>query len=110
MMISTRFIPAGFDAITIGSIILIRPECSNDAGLIAHERVHVRQWRESWGMFWPRYLFSKKWRQRYEVEAYREQLQYAPGSLETFSAYLFTKYRLGISLDVARFLLSNPPV
>jgi hypothetical protein len=105
MIIATRFVPRGFDAITLGFVILIRPECKGDAGLLAHERVHVRQWRESWGAFWPRYLISKKWRLHYEVEAYREQLRHSPHCLDLFAGYLARNYRLGISLDVARSLL-----
>jgi hypothetical protein len=105
MIIITRLIPRGFDAITLGPVILIRPEYASDVGLIAHERVHVRQWRESWGMFWIRYLVSQRWRRDYEVEAYREQLKYSPTCLDLFAGYLARNYKLGISIDVARSLL-----
>ena len=105
MIITTRFIPRGFDAMALGPVILIRPECKDDTGLVAHERVHVRQWRESWGMFWPRYLLSRRWRRDYEVEAYREQLKYSPHCLDLFAGYLARNYRLNISLDQARSLL-----
>jgi len=108
MIILTRLIPEKFDAITLGPVILIRPDCKDDAGLIAHERVHVRQWKESWGMFWPRYLLSRRWRRDYEVEAYREQLRYSPHCLDLFAGYLSKNYRLGISIDIARSLLSKP--
>lgn len=54
-----RIIPKAADAITLGFVILIRPQCKGDAGVLAHEQVHVRQRKESWGLFWPRYLLSK---------------------------------------------------
>lgn len=108
MIIKTNLIPRGFDAFTLGPIILIRSACKDDIGLIAHERVHVRQWRESYGLFYPRYLLSKKWRQHYEVEAYQEQLRFSPHCLDLFAGYLSANYKLGISLDVARSLLSKP--
>jgi hypothetical protein len=103
----SKIIPKGFAAITLGFIILIRPQHRGDSGLIAHERVHVRQWRESWGLFWPRYLLSRRWRRDYEVEAYREQLKHSPDSLDLFAGYLARNYRLGLCVDVARSLLKT---
>lgn len=103
---TSRLVPKGFAAITLGFIILIRPQYRGDVGLLAHERVHVRQWRDSWGMFWPRYLLSRRWRCDYEVEAYREQLKHSPECLELFAGYLARNYRLGLSVDVARSLLN----
>jgi len=106
MVFYTNFlVPSNSAAITIGFVILIRPEYINDIGLLKHEKVHVRQWKESFGMFWPRYLLSKRWRRDYEVEAYKEQLKYSPNNIETFSKYLSCNYRLGISKDIARSLL-----
>jgi hypothetical protein len=105
---TNRLIPKGFAAITLGFVILIRPQYRGDAGLIAHERIHVQQWKESWGAFWPRYLLSKRWRRDYEVEAYQEQLRYSPECLDLFAGYLANNYRLGISVDIARALLTKP--
>lgn len=105
---TNHLIPRDQDAMTLGWIILIRPRCKDDAGLLAHEQVHVRQWKESFGLFWPRYLLSKKWRLRYEIEAYREQLRHSPGDLDLFAGYLSQNYRLGISRDVARVALVLP--
>jgi hypothetical protein len=36
----------GADATTLGSVILMRRRAADDAELLAHELVHVRQWRE----------------------------------------------------------------
>ncbi len=105
---TNRVVPKGFAAITLGFIILIRLQHRGDTGLLAHERVHVRQWRESWGMFWPRYLVSRRWRRDYEVEAYREQLKHSPECIDLFAGYLSANYKLGISRDIARSLLCKP--
>jgi hypothetical protein len=108
MIIYTNcLVPDNSAAITFGFIILIRPKYRGDIGLLAHERTHVRQWRESWGAFWPRYLLSKRRRRDYEVEAYREQLRHSPDCLDLFASYLTSDYKLGISLDLAKSLLSE---
>lgn len=108
MIICTNhLIPANSAAITLGFVILVRPQYRGDVGLIAHESVHIRQWKESWGAFWPRYLLSKRWRRDYEVEAYREQLKYSPGHLDLFAGYLANNYMLGISPSLAKSLLSD---
>jgi Domain of unknown function (DUF4157) len=39
-------VPPGADAITIGSVVSIRPEREDDEHLLRHELVHVRQWAE----------------------------------------------------------------
>jgi hypothetical protein len=39
-------VPPGADAITLGSLIIVRRRASGDEELLRHELVHVRQWRE----------------------------------------------------------------
>jgi hypothetical protein len=39
-------VPPGADAITLGSLIIVRRAAAGDGQLLHHERVHVRQWRE----------------------------------------------------------------
>ena len=36
----------GVAAMTLGRVILLRRDHAGDVGLVAHELVHVRQWRE----------------------------------------------------------------
>jgi hypothetical protein len=98
-------IPPSFDAITIGPVILMQPHCKGDRALLEHELVHVRQWRRNLVLFWPRYLLSKKHRLRYEVEAYRRQLEFAPGNALCFARALSTRYWLNISVEEAYCLL-----
>ena len=59
-------VPPGAAAITIGSVISIRKRCADDAHLLRHELVHVRQWRElGVARFLAMYLSSYlRWRLR----------------------------------------------
>jgi hypothetical protein len=100
-------IPPRFQAITYGPLIVIRPSRKGDEGLLAHERVHVEQFKRN-PFFGLAYLFSKKKRLQYEVEAYRVQLKYHPDRLGAFANALATKYRLGITQGEAELLLSAP--
>jgi hypothetical protein len=104
---SDLLLPAWADGRTLGPIVQIRPSRRNDAGLLAHELEHVRQWREAPIRFYPRYLFSRRWRLRYEVEAFRAQLRLDPAALNSCSALLATRYRLGISFRDALNLLED---
>lgn len=65
--------PAG--AVTLGRSIVVHPRHPVDARLVAHELVHVRQWRQDrW--FPVRYAMESLrrgyWMNRYEVEARAE--------------------------------------
>jgi hypothetical protein len=68
------FIRKRFDGLSIGPFVFIRPECRNDKGLLAHELVHVEQFYRYWGLNGLLYFFSKKWRLRFELEAYKKQV------------------------------------
>lgn len=94
-------------ATTWGPFIFIRPSKRDDVGLLAHEQVHVRQWKRNPFMFVP-YLFSKKRRLAYEVEAYREQLTHYPERLDRIAEILATKYRLDITKEQALAALTQP--
>lgn len=100
-----RLIPPSFNVLTIGPLILMQPHCRGDRALLAHELVHVQQWRRSFGLFWPLYLLSRKHRLRYEVEAYRRQLEFAPGAALCFAQVLSTQYWLKVSVQEAYRLL-----
>lgn len=94
------FIPKRFAATTYGPFIFIRPEKKSDAGLLAHEQTHVRQfWRNPF--FGIAYCLSKEARLKYEVEAYREQLKFSPDKADAFALALSTKYGLDITKDEA---------
>lgn len=38
-------VPPGSDAITIGSVVVVRAASADSVTLLRHEQVHVRQWR-----------------------------------------------------------------
>jgi hypothetical protein len=101
-------IPSRFAACNRGPVIFIRPKHRNDAGLLAHEIMHVKQWwrNPAFGLF---YRFSKQFRLEAEVEAYREQLRhYDTDQSDLFAQYLVEKYDLDIGLAEAQQLLKQP--
>lgn len=107
MIFYTNFlVPGNSAAITLGFIILIRPQYKGDVGLIKHEQVHVKQFWKSWCTFPVMYILSKKYRLAAEVEAYREQLRYYPDDRsKTFARYIANNYVLNISETDALKLL-----
>jgi len=66
-------------AVTLGGTILVHPEAGIDEGLLVHELVHVRQWRED-RLFAVKYVAEwvrRGYRQnRYEVEAYERERRF----------------------------------
>ena len=105
LVIYTNFMPAKFDGFAFGPIVLIRPKNRDDKGMLAHELTHVKQfWRNPlYGLF---STFSKKHRQKYEVEAYRAQLPYHPDRIDNFAWALANHYSLNITQDEAKKLLT----
>ena len=104
MIFYPRYLPvAGFTPFSW--LMFIRKDCRDNVPLIKHEEVHQRQMREDgWFVFVFRYLFSRKWRQYYEVEAYRTQIA-AGASLDGCAALLAGRYWLDLSVENARLLL-----
>ena len=103
----TDFMPARLSGYTIGPVILLRPRVKGDAGLLAHEQVHVAQFWRTLGIG-PllAFLFLPSWKLAYEVEAYRKQLESNPGSAELYASFIATKYGLSISVTDALKLLT----
>ena len=91
---------------TRGPIILIKPQCRDDTGLHIHELTHVKQWFRTLGIHSFLYLFSKSYRLKAEVEAYREQLKhYLDDRSALFAHYLANDYGFEISQEEAMRLL-----
>lgn len=108
------FVSPNAGATTIGPFVFIRPSktfptiTKNRAeGLREHELIHVKQFYRTCGLNGILYVFSKKWRLKYEIEAYREQLKYVPESLETFVSYLIVRYRLNVTDEEIRAQLRS---
>ena len=76
-MISVPSLPGGYDGMTIGFNVFLKPDVATDgsSALLAHELVHVRQWADSGAVkFSSRYVtsfFSGLVRQRNWRNAYR---------------------------------------
>ena len=107
MIIFTDLMPTRFSGYTIGPFILIRPRCKDDAGLLAHEKVHVSQFWRSLGILPLLSLFIPSLRLKCEVEAYRKQLESNPTSAELYATFISTKYGLSISVTDAFKLLTS---
>lgn len=105
---TNNIIPDKFAGQTIGPFIFIRPSHKGDKGLLEHEKVHVRQFWSTLGLFGIPYLLSKKYRLKYELEAYKEQLKYySTDKRSLFAHFLATKYNLDITQEEALKLLSE---
>lgn len=100
MIISTRFVPALFDAITIWPFILIRPECRGDQALIEHEMIHYREQAWVTPIWLLRYKFSRRFRMAAEVRAYKRQIELG-GITRERAASLLLEYGLGITCSQA---------
>ena len=108
-----RFVPegsAGCVRVFFIPIIFIRPEYKDDAGLLAHEEMHVRQ---AWRFILPPihalvYALDDRYRLACEVEAYREQLKhYSDWRGGLFAKFMSRDYGLSISEADALQLLEQ---
>lgn len=54
--------------------ITIRPKFLEDKGILAHELKHVEQYKKDW-FFCIKYKYSKSYRLKAELEAYKEQIK-----------------------------------
>lgn len=99
-------VPSGSAGCARGPLIFIRPEYKDDAGLLAHERIHVWQWLRTLGLHSFLYMLSDRYKLAAEVEAYREQAKhYSDDRAPTFAAYIATDYGLSISAADALALI-----
>lgn len=77
--------------------IFIDERFRGDSGLLAHELVHYRQFRNQPFSYHFLYWWSSSFRYQAEVEAYRKQLEYASDRLDAamlFASYICTKYQI----------------
>lgn len=101
----SKLLLRGFDAYTYGPVILVHPGSVSDEALLSHEKTHVAQFWRWFGLNGLMYRFSKTWRLRFEVEAYREQLKRNLLWRSWFAHLLATRYDLDVSRDEAMRLL-----
>ena len=105
MIFYTRHFLKGHAGITYGPIILIDPQYRDDKGLLAHERTHVAQFWRTFGLHLFLTLFSKSYKLKCEVEAYKVQLLYSPYSHYKFAEFISKNYDLDITEAQALELL-----
>ena len=130
----TEKLPSGFGGTTQGPIIKILPKYKDDAGLLEHEKTHVRQWYAVLAIgllfstlltllvspcLWPLYglapvlhqllyKFVRPYRCWCEVRAYRKQIEIGGYTGNEFAVTaLVEKYDLGLSVEEAKALLSG---
>ena len=130
----TEKLPSGFGGTTQGPIIKILPKYKDDAGLLEHEKTHVRQWYAVLAIgllfstlltllvspcLWPLYglapvlyqllyKFVRPFRRWCEMRAYRKQIKTGGYTNNDFAANaLADKYTLGLSVADARALLND---
>lgn len=94
-----RLIPARFQGYNLGPVILLRPGAS--AALLEHELTHSRQVYRTGFLMGAAYVLSKRWRLRWEAEAYAAQWA-AGADLPVLAGFLATNYNLGITVADAR--------
>lgn len=103
-----NYVYKSFDGFSFGLFIFIKPKQRDkqlELALIEHELTHTKQTYRWLGINCILYRYSKRWRKKYEVEAHRQQLNYAPSEIEYLSINLSTKYDLDISVEEAKVLL-----
>lgn len=75
VIFSSLLVPKRFAAYSYGPIIFVKPEYKDDIPLIHHEQTHSRQFWRTFGTHGLRYMLSKEYRFKSEVEAYGEQIK-----------------------------------
>lgn len=134
MIVRSNFVPRGADAITLGPVILVRPEAAGNEGLIAHERVHQSEQLFAQGVYWVvlfavlavahvespwwllaflvppwwlAYLAVPRFRLQAELRAYRRQLQVGGINAMQVAHYLSSLYRLDLTYGQAFALVTE---
>lgn len=110
MLFSLKYtdnVKSGFAGETKAWFIKIRPSYKDDAGLLEHEKIHVKQYWRTLGFHALFYALSKAYRLRSEVEAYKKQLELSPSNGAKFAQFIATKYRLNVTQEEAYDLLTK---
>ena len=104
----TKNLPENIGGCTNAFIIRIKPKYKNDLGIHKHEIYHVKQWYRTCGLHSFLYLFSKKYKLKSEIEAYKEQLKYYPDDrTELFAKFICENYGLNVKKEEVIFALKN---
>lgn len=97
MLVKTKYIPKGIDALSIWPITFIRPEKSHDKYLIEHERLICRAQRNTGVLPWLLlYWLSSSYRLKTELRLYHIQIEAEKLSIGS-AAYKLTRRGLDMS-------------
>lgn len=90
-------VPPGADAVTVGSLVIVRRDAADSERLLRHEGVHVEQWRR-WGVvgFLRRYLGAYL---RWRVRGYGHRAAYLRIPLEVEAFWWGEAIRAGAGSD-----------
>ena len=86
--------------------ILIRPKWKGVAFVLEHEKVHSRQMIRTFFLHGLMYKFSKKYRLKAEVEAYKVSIEYGQ-ELDDCAWAISNVYNLEVTEKEARVLLTS---
>lgn len=101
MLVKTKLIPKGFDAVTVWPFIFVRPERAHNKPLIEHELVHYEEQREAKVVPWLlKYWLSEDFRIDAEVRAYKKQIEEG-GITVLGAANMLLKYHTKLTSDEA---------
>lgn len=104
LLFYTDLMPDRFSGYTLGFVIFLRPSVRGNIEMLEHEKVHVSQFWRSLGTFGILYQFSKTFRLKYELEAYKKQLEFCENkeaAKKIFAVYLSKNYNLDITYEDA---------
>jgi len=103
---TNRFIKEWAAGTAVGPFIFIRSEYRGDAGLLAHELIHVEQfWRRPFTHGW-KYQNDPAYRLACEVEAYRVQIKFGKLAVWQAAHFLVHWYDIpGLTIERATKLL-----
>ena len=100
---------AGYRGKNWGFITYIDEKYKDDKGLLEHERTHFKQFIKN-PFMGLKYKYSKKWRSRYEIEAYAVQAKYCPDkeyAFRKFGELMSKNYGLDYSAEVFEGRIRN---
>ena len=101
IVIYTNLLPERKAGLTIGPVILIQRRYKGDAGLLAHEKEHARQFWTSLGMSLILYPLSRRYRLWAESRAFAKQVN--GSNIDDLAEKMARdSYRLGITKTDAR--------
>jgi hypothetical protein len=81
-IVRVPWLAPGTSAMTLGRLILVRTGHESDEALLAHELVHVRQWRELGGLPFLREYLGTYWRGRRRGLGHRDAYLAIPFEVE----------------------------